>query len=469
MLKRTTFALLLSLPLCAFASGGSLFHSSPANEPAAEVTTWRGERALKIPVQLSAVDWSKAGFAASNNAETQTAWLYITETAFQLQDGGGHTLMGGPRSDIGLETSQCIRMRSMKVSVCANSSFPATKEAREMLHGSQTEFSWLYYHLAMAGKNAPAAPNGTMMLAGAPGANSSSNSNVAPPVLECRLVNPDGSTAIALGGPGVNPAAPNAPAAAKSEPLVMADSPAAVSMPTPAPAKADVAVHVAEAPPVPQIDHAQHLRAMAASSHPALMYAAGKQPSAMLESSSGTMASMPLPHMPIHVEEHDIAPAAPIVAAAAPHVATHSTMNVSAATPAPAAVAHMPASVPAQPKPMMAAAPKAPAPVAAAASQPAPEDTAEMASDDLTPAGAPRGVVPERRMKVVTVSAAAKPADSHTALVQAEKEARAARVAEMQLKHAQDLSSIPSTSERKKQPLCQPHNYVHCVLQARVC
>jgi hypothetical protein len=46
--------------------------------------------------------------------------------------------------------------------------------------------------------------------------------------------------------------------------------------------------------------------------------------------------------------------------------------------------------------------------------------------------------------------------DSHDALVQAEKEARAARVAEMQFKRAQDLKAIPSTSESKSVPSEKP-------------
>ena len=434
MLKHPTFALLLSLPLCAFGAGGSLIHSSPAEETSAAVTTLRGERALKIPVQLSVVDWSRAGFPATNTAETQAAWLYLTQTAFQLQDGAGHTLMDGRRSDVGLEGSQCIRMRSPNLNLCANSTFPQTKEGRATLHGSKTEFSWLYYHLTQAGRSAPTAPNG-IMLAGNNAPHGTTTPAVPMPVLQCRLVNPDGSV-VAVGGPEL--AVPGVPGMAKPEPEVApasastaASTPATVAaqpvapQPAPEPAKVEVAVAVQ---PTPQIDLARILRVLAAASQPGLMETAGMQLTAMFESPGGTIAPLPQPQLPIHVEMHTMAPAVTVAAATpsvATHAATHATMSVS--TAAPVATPHA-----------------------------VQEDTADFSTDDLTPAGAPHGVVLERSVKAVPVAVAAKPVDSHDALVQAEKEARAARVAEMQFKRAQDLKAIPSTSESKSVPSEKP-------------
>jgi hypothetical protein len=152
------------------------------------------------------------------------------------------------------------------------------------------------------------------------------------------------------------------------------------------------------------------------------------QLTAMFESPGGTIAPLPQPQLPIHVEMHTMAPAATVAAATpsvATHAATHATMSVS--TAAPVATPHA-----------------------------VQEDTADFSTDDLTPAGAPHGVVLERSVKAVPVAVAAKPVDSHDALVQAEKEARAARVAEMQFKRAQDLKAIPSTSESKSVPSEKP-------------
>ena len=140
-MKRTILAAFLCLPLCGWSADTAIHLKSNSQQKTltVEATSWRGEKALKIPVAFRASEWKKAGFpSADANGTTEIGWLYVTATSYQLQNTDGKALMGGPRMSLELDKSHCIVMRTLSHSVCG---FLAVSSADGEANNASSAFS----------------------------------------------------------------------------------------------------------------------------------------------------------------------------------------------------------------------------------------------------------------------------------------------------------------------------------------
>ncbi len=169
VINRKTFALLLCLPLCAWGADTALRSSNSGGASfTVDATTWHGDKAIRIPLVFHSGEWKKAGFAGNakqaspDAATTENAWLYVTATAYQLQDVNGRALMGGPRGDLQLDKAHCIKMRTLAVSVCGSVVTGATgydgsaREGHDFLREVTRDFPAAYQEVVAHSSGAPA-------------------------------------------------------------------------------------------------------------------------------------------------------------------------------------------------------------------------------------------------------------------------------------------------------------------------